>query len=183
MTTTQDRVRALQSEATRQHVHFEKKQWKRESARKTVNATIALLALATAGSSAAKMPAVTTALAIGLLATVTLNLALIDTQRDRDLHRLGKAWRDHRADAARLLAQDSAHRPAETGEKIRRERETIELESRIAETRSDSLLHGGTADIAVPNSNHESAPGDKPRARARLTNSWEKSGRTTAGDR
>ena len=108
--------------------------------RKAINITIAFLALGTAGSSAAGMPAGATALAIGLLVTVTLNLALTDTQHDRDLHRLNDAWRRHRTDAARLLARDKVQRPTDTPEKIRHE--TVELECRIAETRSDSLLHG-----------------------------------------
>lgn len=140
MTTTQDRLRALHAEASRQHVHFDRSQWNRSSMRKAINITITFLALGTAGSSAAGMPAGATALAIGLLVAITLNLALTDTQRDRDLHRLNDAWRRHRTDAARLLARDKVQRPADTAEKIRHE--TVELECRIAETRSDSLLHG-----------------------------------------
>lgn len=45
MTTTRGRLRALHAEAVRQHVHFEKHKWNRESARKAVNITIALLGL------------------------------------------------------------------------------------------------------------------------------------------
>ena len=179
MTTTQDRLRALHAEASRQHVHFEKSQWNRSSMRKAINVTITFLALATAGSSAAGMPAGATALAIGLLVTVTLNLALTDTQRDRDLHRLTDAWRRHRTDAAQLLARHGAQRPADTPEKI--QHETVELELRIAETRSESLLHGMTANVPVPDGNHENDPDSEPRGRMRITNSWERSGRTTTG--
>ena len=137
-------------------MHFEKSQWNRDSMRKAINVTIAFLGLAIAGSS----PATATALAIGLLITVTLSLALTDTQRDRDLHRLNDAWRRHRTDAARLLARDSVQRPADTAEKI--QHETVELECRIAETRSDSLLHGLISEPAEASTNKHNPEAPPP---------------------
>ena len=160
MTTTQNRLRALHAEASRQHVHFEKSQWNRGSMRKAINVTITFLALATAGSSAAGMPTGATALAIGLLVTVTLNLTLTDTQHDRDLHRLNDAWRCHRTDATRLLARDSVQRPADTAEKI--QHETVELECRIAETRSESLLHGLKPELPEGPGGDEKRPAPRP---------------------
>ena len=160
MTTTRDRLRALHAETVRQHVHFEKRKWNRESARKAVNVTIALLGLTTAGSGAAGMPAAATALAIGLLLTVTLNLALTDTQHDRDLHRLNEAWRRHRTDAARLLARDGVQRAADTAEKI--ERESLELECRIAETRSESLLHSLVSELPATPAGEQDPPARDP---------------------
>ena len=147
--------------------------------RKAVNVTIAFLALGTAGSSAAGMPAGATALAIGLLITVTLNLALTDTQHDRDLYRLNDAWRRHRTDAARLLARNGAQRAEDTPEKI--QHETIELEIRIADTRSESLLHETTTNVPVPGGNQNDGRDTGPGARTPLRNSKEDSGRTTAG--
>ena len=160
MTTTRNRLLALHAETGRQHVHFEKRKGNREAGRKAINATIALLGLATAGSSAADMPTAATALAMGLLVAITLNLALTDTQRDRDLHRLNDAWRRHRTDAARLLARDGAQRPADTAEKI--EHDTVELECRIAETRSDSLLHGLGSEPPAAAAGDEKPPGPAP---------------------
>lgn len=92
------------------------------------------MALATAGASAAEMPTAAIALATALLIAVALNLALTDTQRDRDLHVLSDAWRRHRTDATRLLAQDTTGHSANTAQRI--EQETVELECRIAGTRA-----------------------------------------------
>ena len=58
-------------------------------------------------------------------------------------------------------ARDTTQRPTDTADKI--QRETLELECRIAETRSDSVLHVGMTDVPVADNDHESVPGDEPR--------------------
>lgn len=143
MRTSQNHLRTLHTEASRQHAHWEKRHRKRVSMRKGILVTISLLALATAGTSTAGMPAGATALAVVLLVAVMLNLALTDTLYEREVQALNDAWRRHRADAAHLLARDRMRRPTDTAEKI--EHETVDLGARIALTRSESLLHGGEA--------------------------------------
>ena len=144
MTTTQDRLLALLAEAHRQHDHFETRKYNKKTCSRVLNGAIALGALATAAASMADGPGTTggatTGLAIGLLITTIVNLAVTDTERDRDLYHLSDAWRRHRTDAARLLARDAVQRAGDTPEKIRDE--TAELECRIAETRSDSRAYG-----------------------------------------
>lgn len=141
MTSTRDCLLLLHAEADRQHIHFEKSKRRRAALAKGVNAAIALTALAAAAASAAEMPSTATiTFAMALLIAATLNLFLTDRQQDRDLYMLSDAWRRHRTDAARLLARDGVQRPDDTAEKIKQE--TSELECRIAETRTDSRLHG-----------------------------------------
>ena len=158
MTTTRNRLLALHAEAGKHHVHFETRKKRRTTVSITVNATITLSALATAAAGTAAMPtAITITLATVLLIAAILNLAVTDTEHERDLHRLGDAWRRHRTDAARLLARDGVQRPADTAEKI--QHETVELECRIAETRSESLMHGLAA---APPADEQHPPPPQP---------------------
>ena len=91
MTNARERLQALQAEAGTQHIRFENRKQRRATRSKAINGAIALMALAAAGAGAAEMPTATIALAAGLLIAVTLNLALTDTQHDRDLHLLSDA--------------------------------------------------------------------------------------------
>ncbi|MCY4120492.1 MAG: hypothetical protein OXG72_06175 [Acidobacteria bacterium] len=149
MTTTRDRLLALRAKAHRRHVEFERRKYNKRTVSRVVNATIALMALATAAAEAIEMPGgtggATIAFATVLLIASIVNLTVSDTERDRDLYRLSDAWGRHRTDATRLLARNDIQRPADTAEKI--QNETAELECRIAETHTDSLLHDGQVEL------------------------------------
>ena len=95
------------------------------------------------------------------------------------LYRLNDAWRRHRTDAAQLLARDGVQRPGDTPEKI--QHETVELEMRIAETRSESLLHDVTTNVPGPGGNQNNGPDTVPGAKTPLGNGGKKGSRTTAG--
>ena len=134
MTNTRERLQELQAEAGKQHSGVENRRRRRTARSKAINVAIALIALAAAGASTAEMTATTTVLATGLLIALCMNLALTDTQQDRDLHLLSHAWRRHRTDATRLLAQETTTHSATTAQSI--QRETIELACRVVETRA-----------------------------------------------
>ena len=135
MMDTQERLQALQAEADRQHSRFENRRQTRTARSKSLNAAIALIAIATGAASVAQVPtAAAIILATALLIAVGTNLALTDTAHDRELHLLSNAWRRHRTDATRLLAQLATGRSANTAERIGKA--TVELECRIAETRA-----------------------------------------------
>ena len=162
MKTARDRLLALRAEAHRQHDHFETRKYNRKICSKVLNAAIALGALATAASSMVETPGETTiCLAIALLIATIVNLAVTDTERDRDLHGLSGAWRRHRTDAAQLLARDAVQRAGDTPDRIRDE--TAELECRITETRSDSLIYGPGPELpAAPTARQDAAAAPAP---------------------
>ncbi len=161
MTTTRDRLLALRAEAHRHHAEFERRKCNRRTLSKALKGAVALGALATAAASMIEMPGgtggATIALAAGLLIATIVNLAANDTERDRELYRLSDAWRRHRTDATLLLARDGVQRPADTAEKI--QQETVELECRITETRSDSLLHAGVSERPAAAADNQNPPG------------------------
>ena len=134
MTNTRERLQALQVEADSEHTDFEKRRRKRTARSKALNVAVAILALATGAASGAGMPAAAViVLASALLTAIGMNLALTDTEHDREVHLLSHAWKRHRTDAARLLAQLATDRSTSAAERI--EEATGELESRVAETR------------------------------------------------
>ena len=151
MTATRERLLALRANAHRHHVEFERRKYNKKTVSKVVNASVALMALATAASGANEMnggsEGATVALATVLLIASIVNLAVTDTERDRELYRLSDAWRRHRTDATQLLARNDIQRAADTAEKI--QNETVELECRIAETLTDSLLHDAHAGLSA----------------------------------
>ena len=136
MTDTRDRLQALQAEADREHSRFENRRQTRTARSKTLNAAIALIAIATGAANVAQVPTAAAVALAALLIAVGTNLALTDTAHDRELHLLSNAWRRHRTDATRLLAQLATGRSANTAERIGKA--TVELECRIAETRAGS---------------------------------------------
>ena len=139
MLTTTERLRTLHAEACGKHDRFEKRKKRRNALSRATTATMAVVALATGITAVAGMSAaITAALATLLLMTTGVKLVLTDTERDRELHRLTDTWRRHRVAASLLLARSRGRRAKDAAEKVHHD--TVELERRIEETRSDSLL-------------------------------------------
>ncbi len=135
---TTERLRALHAEAAGRHARFEKTKDRRNALSKAISAAVAITALATGVTAVAEtLAAVTATLGAMLLAATGVKLAATDTARDRDLYLLSDAWRRHRVAAGRLLARDAVRNGGDAAKGVRHE--TVELEVRIAETRSDSL--------------------------------------------
>ena len=138
---TRDRLETLMEEADAQAVRFEKRRRNRAAFAKGLNVTIAITALLVGVSSATSAPVtLTVALATLLLITVAVNLAATNTEVDHHVQQIAATWQHHWSDAARLLSQGRANVPAETARQI--QRETTELEHRVAETREHARTHG-----------------------------------------
>ncbi|MCY4056394.1 MAG: hypothetical protein OXG44_00185 [Gammaproteobacteria bacterium] len=76
MTTTRERLLALRAKAHRHHVEFEKRKYNKKTVSKVVNATVALMALATAASGASEMHGANEEATIAL-ATVLLIASIV----------------------------------------------------------------------------------------------------------